>query len=134
MIFPQKAVSVTILWFLYYSVISAQQTFTFTGNYQTYTATTASVQITACGASGGSFIRQSGSQIAGGLGGCITGVISTTIGATYYVYVGGVGGGETANTLRSVSGGYNGGGTGFYGGGGGGSSDVRTTVGSISSR
>jgi hypothetical protein len=97
------------------------QTFSYTGNQQTFVmpAGCTTVQIEAWGAQGG---NRSGYSI-GGKGGKAAGTLTTTPGATLYLYVGQYTGVGTAA-------GWNGGGQGDLnghneGGGGGGASDVR---------
>ena len=109
-----------------------QHSFSHTGIYQIYEVVSSSVQITACGGSGGNFNEDS-FTINGGNGGCITGIVPTTVGTKLYVYVGGSGS-AGSNSQKVVNGGFNGGGYGNYAGGGGGASDVRSSVGDASTR
>ena len=96
--------------------VSAQTAvYGYTGGVQTYVMTSASVQVTVCGAAGGPFTRATGFVITGGQGGCVTGILSSSPGSTLYVLVGGVGGSAANNAAYlSVAGGWNGGGNGRY--------------------
>jgi hypothetical protein len=74
----------------------------------------------------------------GGKGGRVQGNLTTTPGQTLYFYVGGIGGAGSESSAGA--GGWNGGGSGarygssWWGTGGGGASDIRTTLGNLSSR
>ncbi|MBK7692627.1 MAG: hypothetical protein IPJ31_16480 [Bacteroidetes bacterium] len=106
------------------------QTFSFTGGTQTFTvpAGVSTVTIEAWGAQGGT----NALGVVGGLGGYATGALAVTPGDILTIEVGGSGIAPVA--VNSLTGGYNGGGSGGItsaanvnprGGGGGGSSDVR---------
>ena len=108
-------------------------TFTYTGAQQTFTVPTGVTLVTieCWGASGGDGFT------AGGKGGYAKGVKTVTAGGTLYVNVGGQGSSGGGDGVRlAVSGGWNGGGSGYsdtyntWGkiGGGGGASDVRPDV------
>lgn len=101
------------------------QTFNYTGGSQSWVVPTGVTSITfdVVGASGGD--SHSGE---GGRGGRVQGVLPVTPGQTIYFYVGGKG---NIISSGSISGGWNGGGTGYSssssyaGGSGGGASDIR---------
>ena len=100
--------------------------FSYTGNYQTYTApATGTYQLQVWGAQGG--YRSSSTY--GGKGGYSVGTISLTAGEKLYVYVGGAGGNTSTKTNGVVAGGYNGGGYRYGYKGGGGATDIRLVSG-----
>ena len=109
-------------------------TFSYTGDYYAWTVPggVTSVTFDVQGAQGGTTTELYSPQ-AGGLGGRVTGDLSTTPGQILYLYVGG------RPAANSSSGGWNGGGApglstagsggqGGYSGGGGGGSDIRTST------
>jgi hypothetical protein len=111
-------------------------TFTYTGDYYTWVVPSGitSISVDAYGASGGN----SRSTALGGKGGRLQATLSTTPGTSLYFYIGGKGV-DSTSTAAGV-GGWNGGGDGgsygsiYYGAGGGGASDIRTSIGTLSSR
>jgi hypothetical protein len=113
---------------------SGSQTFTFSGNYQTFTvpAGVFQIQVDARGARGG--FAENNSWARGGYGGRMVATVPVTPGQTLYVYPGGIGtNGNSSSSWKN--GGWNGGGNGYLrGGGGGGASDVRTQIGNLNSR
>lgn len=102
--------------------------FSYTGAYQTFTVPdyVTSMTVTATGAGGG--VGNSTYVCHQGNGGTATDTFSVTPGDVYYIYVGG--------QATSWIGGFNGGGNGsaVCGTGGSGATDIRTTVGDLSSR
>ncbi|CAN2158799.1 Listeria/Bacterioides repeat [Candidatus Nanopelagicaceae bacterium] len=135
--------------------ITRTETFSYTGSSQSWTVPTGITSLsfdvrgarggnsnattsTATGCSGG------GANI-GGLGGKVTGTLNVTGGSTLYFYVGGKGADAVG---QATSGGFNGGGgvglytnaslpvssSGCFPGSGGGASDIRTSLGTLSSR
>lgn len=107
--------------------------FGFTGSVQSFVIPegVTSIRANVWGAQGGnsnSCVDGETVQTDGGLGGYAEGDLNVAPGQTLYIYVGGQG-------SATGTGGWNGGGAGGnFGGGGGGASDVRTTLGNLSSR
>ncbi len=101
-------------------------TFTFTGDYYTWTVPSGvtSISTDVRGAQGGG--QPNGTQR--GKGGRVQATMSVTPGTTLYIYVGGAGANARSGSVIAA-GGWNGGGTGgnysTSGGGGGGASDIR---------
>jgi hypothetical protein len=103
---------------------SGSQTFSFTGNSQTFTVPScvSTIQVDAYGAQGGS-----GNSINQNYGGRVQATLQVTPGETLTIFVGGQGG--------SGAGGFNGGGAGDAGGfGGGGATDIRRGIGTLNDR
>lgn len=123
-------------------------TFTYIGDYYSWVVPSGVTSLTfdLRGARGGNGVFPSCTNTsvgsAGGGGGKVTGTLSVTSGSTLYFYVGGRG--EDGITMRTTGGWNGGGGAGYYGGNavsspcypgtGGGASDIRTSVGTLSSR
>ena len=110
----------------------------YTGIVQTYTVPVGVtlIQIRAAGASGGGGFN-SNVWSTGGLGGCISTLLSVVPGQVYYVMVGGMGASRTSGYgIAHSSGGYNGGGScndpGTGEGGGG--TDLRTSASDVTTR
>ncbi len=111
-------------------------TFAYSGDYYQWTVPSGitSVSFDVIGAAGAN--SQYGAL--GGKGGRVQGNLTTTPGQTLYFYVGGIGGAGSSSSAGA--GGWNGGGSGarygpsLWGSGGGGASDIRTTLGNLSSR
>jgi hypothetical protein len=118
-------------------------TFSYTGDYYAWTvpAGVNSVVIDAQGAQGGKSSCSYNTVAAGGNGGRVQARLATTPGSTLYIYIGGQGSSATTSDM-STSPGWNGGGrggvgngsSGYQGSGGGGATDIRTSVGNLSSR
>jgi len=119
---------------VYVSNTPISQTFSFTGNTQTFVvpAGVSSIKIEVWGAEGG-MGRNNSSLANAGKGGYVFGDKTVVPGSTIYIYVGGKGTDAYASS-SCCNGGWNGGGFGAYGppwsgtyvgGGGGGASDVR---------
>src|SRR5690606_17930712 len=116
------------------NVVKVSQSFSYTGNVQTFTApVTGEYTLEVWGAEGGSYVNN------GGKGGYATGTVQLTAGQTIYVVVGGAGGKGSPSYTNPGSGGYNGGGTGgkagsgASGSGGGGATHIATCDGLLSS-
>ncbi len=116
------------------NVVKVSQSFSYTGNVQTFTApVTGEYTLEVWGAEGGSYENN------GGKGGYATGTVQLTAGQIIYVVVGGKGGDGSSNCTNPGSGGYNGGGTGgkagssASGSGGGGATHIATCDGLLSS-
>ena len=116
------------------NIEAVNETFSYTGSSQTYTAThSGTFTFKLWGAQGGS-----GYTTTGGKGGYSTGTYNLTSGQTIYIYVGGAG--SKASGVAS-GGGWNGGGNGGIdtqasqnGGGGGGATDIRVGGTALSDR
>src|SRR4051812_14240105 len=93
-IYPRRVLTFGIILFSLVSKITFSQTivqtFTFTGNVQTFTVPScvSSITIDAKGSQGGS----NSANIAGGLGGSAFGVLPVSSGNVLYIYVGGTNG------------------------------------------
>ena len=135
--------------------ITRTETFSFTGSSQSWTVPTGitSLSFDVRGARGGNSNATTsiatgcsgGGANIGGLGGKVTGTLNVTGGSTLYFYVGGKGADAVG---QATSGGFNGGGgvglytnaslpvnsSGCFPGAGGGASDIRTSLGTLSSR
>ena len=114
------------------NVVKVSQSFSYTGNVQTFTApVTGEYMLEVWGAQGGSYVNN------GGKGGYSKGNCNSE-GQTIYV-VGGAGGNGSSDYTNPGSGGYNGGGTGgkagqsASGSGGGGATHIATRSGLLSS-
>ena len=117
-------------------------TFTYTGDYYSWTVPSGvtSITVDAYGAQGGKSNYVAGSTAVPGSGGRVQATLTTTSGETLHIYVGGQGSPASVGS-NTTSPGWNGGGkggqgngNGYYGAGGGGASDIRTTVGNLSTR
>ena len=125
-----------------YSAPNCTATFSYTGNYKTWTVpagvTSATIALKGAEGSGG----YGSTATYGGKGAVVTGTLSTTPGQSLYIYVGGAGGyvnGSPGTGDQVMNPGWNGGATGrkwtsYPGGGGGGASDIRSTVDDLNSR
>ena len=116
--------------------------FTYTGDYYSWTipAGVSSITVDAYGAQGGKSTYVAGATSVPGSGGRVQATLTTTSGETLHIYVGGQGSPASVASNES-SPGWNGGGkggrgngSGYYGAGGGGASDIRTSVGNLSTR
>jgi hypothetical protein len=116
-------------------------TFAYTGDYYSWTvpAGVSSISVDAYGAQGGKSNYRTSTAVPGS-GGRLQATLTTTSAETLHIYVGGQG--SPASVASNASSpGWNGGGkggrgngTGYYGAGGGGASDIRTSVGNLSTR
>ena len=111
--------------------VSVTDTFSYTGNYITWTvpAGNTSITVQVKGAEGGN--NTQGSNNPGGEGGDVVGTYPVTPGQALRIYIGG--------TTSSATGGWNGGGNGApngpgYGKGGGGASDIRVSPYALANR
>jgi len=119
-------------------------TFTYTGDFYTWTAPyTGTYSLEVWGSQGGSAGYNGTLLSAGGLGGYAKGNIALTASSSVAIYVGGQGAGLTGTaTSASAAGGWNGGGAGYMGSstsdnrgaGGGGGTDIRVGGSTLSNR
>ena len=120
---------------IYVKSITSDGTFSYTGNYQTWTAQSDGYYFfEAWGARGGQGRENNKLVDPGGLGAYTAGTLYVRKGETFYIYVGGAG----THAVKSgyAAGGWNGGGRGDYdhadddaAGAGGGATDFRTVAG-----
>lgn len=124
------------------AVTTCTVTFAYTGDYYSWTVPlgVSSIVVDAYGAAGGLSNYRTNTATAS-KGGRVQATLSATAGETLYIYVGGAGTTASGTSIAS-SAGWNGGGKGgygnlsvaYWGSGGGGASDIRTSVGVLSSR
>jgi hypothetical protein len=117
-------------------------TFAYSGDYYSWTVPSGvtSILVDAFGAQGGKSSCTFNTVASGGLGGRVQSRLTTTPGEILHIYVGGQGN-SASQSSNTTSPGWNGGGKGgygngggYWGSGGGGATDVRTSIGVLSTR